>query len=502
MLSNNKKSAYNILFGIGSQVILAIASMIIPRLFITTYGSEMNGFLSSINQALAYVVLLEAGIGNSTLQALYEPLGRNDKNQINAVMSASAKFYTRTGWLYLLAIIILSIIYPLVVVSSIPFWQQTLIILIVGGSGAIGYFVHAKLRMLLQADGRHFAYTAAYTIVQLAINICKVIFIMIGVNVVIIQLAHLALNVLLAMFMLVYAKRQYPWLNCKYKPEFNAIAQRKSVMVHEFAWLVFNHTDVLLLTLFTDLKVVSVYVLYNMIVDMVSSAIQNINSAFTFRLGQSFAVNFEKFRDTYAKYELSYIALSMAIYSVTYVFLTPFIQIYTEGITDIIYVDKWLPILFVAIKILVSGRAVASNTITIAGHFKQTQWRSVLETGINFVVSLICVRFMGIYGVLIGTIAALFYRANDILFYTNRKILKQSPLGSYSKWAINLALFLLVAFISRYVSIYTNSYFSLAWSAIYFAATAVAIFALGNAVFFPREVKCIVKDIKKLILKR
>ncbi len=74
------------------------------------------------------------------------------------------------------------------------------------------------------------------------------------------------------------------------------------------------------------------------------------------------------------------------------------------------------------------------NTISFAQHFRQTQWRSVLESGINLSVSICAVLLLrgrtelsGIYGVLIGTIAALLYRSNDMILYANRRILHRSP---------------------------------------------------------------------------
>ena len=87
--------------------------------------------------------------------------------------------------------------------------------------------------------------------------------------------------------------------------------------------------------------------------------------------------------------------------------------------------------------------------IKFAGHFKQTQWRSVLEAIINITVSLIGVHFCGIYGVLIGTITALLYRTNDMIIYANKKILHRSPWKTYRRWLVNLALFIAVTVLSK-----------------------------------------------------
>ena len=59
---NAKRSIYNIFFGMLSQIISIALGIMIPRLVLVNLGSESNGLLSSINQAMVYLNLLEAGI--------------------------------------------------------------------------------------------------------------------------------------------------------------------------------------------------------------------------------------------------------------------------------------------------------------------------------------------------------------------------------------------------------------------------------------------------------
>ena len=52
-----------------SQIVVMAAGMITPRLMIATYGSEMNGLVSSLNQFISYITLVEAGIGGAAGKA-------------------------------------------------------------------------------------------------------------------------------------------------------------------------------------------------------------------------------------------------------------------------------------------------------------------------------------------------------------------------------------------------------------------------------------------------
>ena len=94
------------------------------------------------------------------------------------------------------------------------------------------------------------------------------------------------------------------------------------------------------------------------------------------------------------------------------------------------------------------GRVSSNFIIGFAGEFKSTQWRAWLETAINLVVSFICVFKFGIYGVLFGTIAAVLYRANDIILFANHRVLKRSAWPTYRRWLTNAFIFLIVVWVS------------------------------------------------------
>ena len=62
-----KKGLGNIVTGLFNQLVTIALGILIPRLILTSLGSEANGLLSSVNQVLAYLALLEAGIGTASM---------------------------------------------------------------------------------------------------------------------------------------------------------------------------------------------------------------------------------------------------------------------------------------------------------------------------------------------------------------------------------------------------------------------------------------------------
>ena len=88
MRKHKMRIIYNVITGLLSQGVTFVLAFLIPRLFLVSFGSEVKGMLSTITQIFAYLWLLEAGVGLATVQALYSPVSRDDRDSINAIMSA------------------------------------------------------------------------------------------------------------------------------------------------------------------------------------------------------------------------------------------------------------------------------------------------------------------------------------------------------------------------------------------------------------------------------
>lgn len=478
-----RRSFYNIIFGLLSQILSISIGIIIPRFFILSFGSEVNGFMSSITQIFVYMSLLEAGVGTASIQALYKPISINDKDSINGILAATSKFYKRTGIYYLLSVIILSIAYPLCIKSNISYINIFLVILLTGLVNVAHFFTQAKFKLLLTAEGKSYVITNIGMIVNILINIAKIILILLGFNIVIVQLTYFIINIIQMFIVLYYMKKNYTWINLNVNPNYSAISQKNSVLIHQIAGMIFSNTDVVVLTIFCGLKVVSVYVMYNLIFQMINNAIFNIDSGVIFILGSVFNEDKNKFLNLYNSYELYYMGIVFALYTITYILILPFMKLYTVGITDINYIDYWLPILFAIVNLMSFARAPGSNAINIAGHFRKTQSRAILESMINIIISLICVRYIGIYGVLIGTICALFYRTNDIIIYVDKNILKRSSLITYKRWLTNIIIFISISIIVNKFNIFINSYFKLVISGIILGVIIIPIFIIVGSIF-------------------
>ena len=492
-MKNSQKIKYNLIVGMGSQLITILLGIVIPRLTLVNYGSEVNGLLNSITQIYTYIGLLEAGIGTATVQALYRTVGSEDRSQTNAILSATNRYYNRTGVLYTLAVVVFSLIYPFVVPSDIPPVTVVMIILFNGAGSIVSFFVQRKYLLLLQAEGKNYIESTLTMLLNVLRNVAKIALMAMGMDVVLVQAVAMLLSFVQMVYVSWYIRKHYAWIDLTVEPDYESISQSKNVLVHQLSGLIFNNTDSIILTVFCGLKVVSVYSLYTMLFSMISNVLSIVINSVVFSLGQAYHTDRKIFDRMYDAYEVFYMALVFALYSVAFYFILPFVRCYTVGVTDIDYLDSLLPLLMVSLYLLSCGRSAPSQAITIAGHFKNTQYRSIFESVINIIVSLLAVHWWGIYGVLAGTIAALLYRVNDVIFYTCKHILLRSPWITYRRWLVNLAVFLILQWLSSFLPFTLDSFGSIILLCIPYTLVTLGIFAVSawltnpGAALFVRE---------------
>lgn len=492
------KGLKNAGFGILSQVLTMAVGIIIPRLVLVNLGSEANGLINSVNNILVYMSLLEAGVGTATLQALYKPCATADHESANSIMAATDYFYKRTGRIYLLIVLAISVGYTMLVRTEMPRIDVFAVILLSGLTGVISYFFQGKFRIFLIAEGKTYINTNISTCIHIAVSIAKVILLSCGFGVVAVQLSAFLFNLIQTTIYFVYMKRQYSWLNMKTKPDFDAISQRNAVLVHQISGLIFNNTDVLLLTAFAGLKEVSVYTMYAMIYGMVKQLAVTLYESYTYALGQSYNTDRDHFLKIFDAYEVLTIMITFSLYCICRYLMNPFLVLYTAGVNDIKYVDPYLPWLFACFYLLHNGRTSSSTVINISQRFEETKGRSILESCINLSVSVICVIKFGIYGVLFGTIAALLYRTNDMIIYA-AGILQRSCWITYRRWLLNLAVFGGVSWILDRITIASDNYVMLMLSGIVAGAFVVLVFVGVNFAVERENAKYIVNMMGRLL---
>ncbi|MBR6633818.1 MAG: hypothetical protein IKL05_05905 [Clostridia bacterium] len=483
MANKDSRIKNNLISSLIYQVVLISLSFLLPRLYLENFGSEVNGVLSTIKQIFTYMCLLEAGVGLATTQALYKRIGEKDYHGASAVLSATNAYYIKTGVIYSAIVLVIAVVYAYLIPTSINSHVLFVIVILNAIPSLFSYFVQAKYRILMEVDGRKYVINNSETLLQLASNVGKILVLLLTDSLVLIQLVYCVIALVQLTYLYFYAKSRYKWLDLKAKPDFESISQKSSVLVHQLSGMVFNNTDVILISFLCDFKAVSIYAIYNIFFSQVQNFITSVVSSFTFALGQTFHADREKFDRTFNAYETLYVMATFIIYTLMAVFLLPLIQIYTKGIDDAEYTNTLLVLLFVIMNLIANSKLPVNGVIEYSGDFQKTRSYAIWEMVINITVSVVAILYMGICGAILGTVAALLYRGIVTIYYSNKKVLKRSQMSTYKIIITNGAVFALIMAIF-YVDTFSNlSFFRLLLYGIIHSIWIVALYVFVNFAF-------------------
>ena len=309
-----KRCFFNAFSGLFSQFVSVALGVIIPRLVLVQLGSEANGLLSATQQALVYLDLLESGIGTAALQALYKPAAEQDRAAVSGIFNAIRREYAKVGIAYAVLVCGLSVLFPFFIKTELPFFTVLLTVLLGSMGQAVRFLFQAKYRVLLQAEGRGYVLINANLLLTVSISIGKIILLICGLSLIAVQLLCFLCGLLQTVLLTLYAKKQYSWLNRAVPPDTTATAQHRAVLVHQISGLIFQNTDVLLLSVVCGLKTTSVYSMYVMLFGMVGTAVSAINGSVSFALGQTYHTDRAHFLRLYRAFETYNMALTFALY--------------------------------------------------------------------------------------------------------------------------------------------------------------------------------------------
>jgi O-antigen/teichoic acid export membrane protein len=414
------------------QIITALGGFILPPLIIITYGSATNGMLASIKQFIAYLTLLEAGIGAAAIVALYQALTSHNIILRNRILSATQRFYRTSGSLFAIGLLILSILLALLTQKQISATLTFYMVLVMGAVNIMDFFFFGSYRALLTADQKTYiiSFVQAGNIL-VNIGVCYYL-IQSGYSILIVQIASSA--ILISKFFLYrcYVKHTYPDLNQHIEhTEPYHLHQTWDAMTHQLTGLLIFSSPLVLITLFLSLKDASIYAVYALIFGAIKMAIQSISQGMQAIFGHSLNTDFNHTRYNFCRYNRLFMCFLGWVYTCTGLLLTPFIQLYTTNMTDANYHQPLLALLFLLIGIIENTRIPSMIMIMAAGHYKQTKPQALIEAAINLSCSVCFIQFWGITGLLIATLISFLYRSSEMLYYNCKHILSISCLRPY-----------------------------------------------------------------------
>lgn len=464
-----------------------LSGLILPRLILSQYGSQVNGLVNSITQFLSVITFLDLGVGSVVQAALYKPLAEQNKVQINKIITFAKKYFKNIALILVFYILLLMIVYPRIIDNNNLDNIGTILLIIAISINQFGqYYFGIVNELLLNANQNAYIQLNTEIVVIILNLIASIVLILNGAEIYTVKFISGLIFLIRPLYLSYYVNKNFSieyYKNLKEDP----LPQKWNGVGQHIAYSIQNSTDIVVLTLFSTLESISVYGVYNMIV----SAIKLIIQSFTIGL-QSFFGSLlaeEKYgmlNESFFKIEWGIHNLAVFLYSMCAILITDFVLIYTTGVYDVNYNVPDFALLLLLGGLVYSIRMPYQAIVFAAGHFRETQISSIIEAALNIFLSIVLVNYLGLVGVAIGSFVAMLYRTVYLSNYLSKNILNRKRIFFWKQVLVDVFSIALIIIPGIYVvNIYQIKNFS-EWiiAGGIFSIYSLIVLIIINALFY------------------
>lgn len=494
-----KLSFYNSISAVALQIVNIIVNLILPRVMITVYGSNVNGLVTSIRQFISYFNLVEAGLAGAAVYALYKPLAEKDRDDINGILSASNRFYNISGSIFSGLVVLTAFIYPMLTSGQgIDPFTIAALVLIIGASGALEFFAVGKYKVLYTADQKSYVISLINAAAVAMNAVIILVLASLRLNIVIVQLAAMTSFFARSALYIIYGRLKYGDLDFSAPPKNEALDKRWDALVLQVLGAASTATPVVVTSLFVSLSEASVFVTYNMVFTSVLALLTTFSNGLSAIFGDMLVRNeLPTLQKAYQQYEYLYYALVAWGYSVAAVMIMPFMRVYTAGFTDAEYIRPAVAAMFVAVGIITNIKNPQGMLVISAGLYRETRLQSLIQALIIVGAAVLLAPRFGIMGVLAAALLSNLYRDIDLFFYIPKTVTKLSPVMTIRRVLRLVVLFFITVLpVEFFVDINVGSYVQWALYAVAVGIWAMLVIGIGNILMERKTAAAVLERIR------
>ena len=411
------------------QFIIAIIGLFKSQTLLEFLGEQTAGLFQIFGQIMAYLSLLEGGMGVASIYHLYKPLMEKDYNLLGKLKRGIRTIFKRLAIVIFFLGIVISFIIPYFIKDnefSNYYIQFNFMIYLIGE--LILYFTVFE-RNLFTADEKGYKINILMNLSIILKGIFEIIMLNFGGNLTQILFMFIIINCILNIALIYLTKKNYPISTTSKERDYSVLKDVKNLFVHKISNLITNNIDVLILSKVLGLSYVVIYTTYNMIITNINAFITKFYTATIGSVGK--IINEKKGESNYIFKEFNAMMFFIAtVIGIPMFFaIDEFINIWYKGQID---TKITVSILFTVQFIVYCIRIPLITFSEAAGLFKETKICPILGAIINLVLSLVLVQIIQIEGVLLATVISSIlaeYLIRPVIIY--KKIFKRNFIEYY-----------------------------------------------------------------------
>lgn len=403
-----KNSAKNIKYNLVFFIINSFLAFFSKKVFLTTLGYEITGLNSLFQNLVGFLNIAELGITNAVTYSLYKPLREQNYKKINSILLAYKYLYEIVALIIFIGTIILSFFLNKVVngvtinINTIRFYFVFFAI-----TPVISYLI-SYLQVVVIADQKSYIVSKVIGITKIVKTSIQILLLIYNKSYLLWLVLELVFNVVAFLYLNRQIKRQYIWINIDrkygfkelFKKEKQIIINTKDMFFHKIGGFVLNQTDNIVISTFTNIKNVTIYSNYIMIVMLIKSLYSQVIGGISASIGN--LVSEENNERSYNLWvELYYITTlsSVVVCYFLYTIINRFITLWVGNE----YLFNTQIVFYIIINLFFALWRQSVDCFKEAYGIFWDRLAPVVEATLNLILSILLAKKIGVMGVVIGT---------------------------------------------------------------------------------------------------
>lgn len=438
-----QKALKNVLNSVGAYLLLIVLGLIVRRLLLHRFDTELVGYDSLLSNVFAWISLVDLGAQGSFSFRLYQAFAEDDRDRISKLLSMYRKLYLFMGAAVGLVCLALFFCLPVIFSGKVNFWGYFRLMYILYSVTAVGSYLFGYWRALLTAGQLEYKCVRIDTITQAANSISRAVVLWTVRS----YLLYLILNTVFTLARPIWsalaAKKEYsfvkpvpiPWSDFRAEGFTEEI---RNLFPIKIATAINYATDSFLITMLIDAATTGLYSNYFLIGSHVTSGfaklllpLQASVADLVYKETKDDALNFYK--------TMKLIGFFFAV-----MVFSGFTMVFQNAVAVFFGARYWLPMSFVAAYAVSGYVTIRSMTDGVFrgcfGEFQIERRFSATGAAVNLVVSIILLQIWGVTGALLGTIIAQLFVWHGQMVIVEKKLFGRS---FRRLWCVESVYFLL-----------------------------------------------------------
>ena len=319
-----------------SYLILTALSFISQTFFIRTLGKELLGLNGLFANILSMLSLFELGVGSAIIFNLYEPIAKNDIDEINSLMSFYKKAY---NFIAILILVIGLFILPFIpyIVEDTTLNINLYLAYLLSLFSTVSSYVLSYKRSILYAYQKIYVINIVHSIYLILLNLIQILLLIYTKNYYYYLIVKIVCQLFENLILSFIANKYYPFIKNKAKElskekEKNIFIKVKAMILHKIGGILVFSTDNLIINKFLGLIAVGIYSNYNLIINSINNLVCKFVESLIPSIGNLIVKkDSEKVYDIFKKTRFINFWLSTFTAVCLLLLLNPFIKIWLGG---------------------------------------------------------------------------------------------------------------------------------------------------------------------------